>query len=251
MVADTKGRRGFDLERDTERLMQKADSMGDCLLIIIDPVSAHLGRVDSHSNAEVRGLLAGLAEAASRLGCAVVLVSHLNKGTSGTNAVYRTSGSLAFVAAARSAYVVAKDPANQERRLFLPQKNNLAKGGNGLAYRVASDSDGQPRLEFEAAPVTITADEALSVPQSERRPRDEAKDWLQERLAGGPVRAADIFAKAEELGFAEKTVRRAKQQLGVEAFKEPGAMEGGWLWKLPGDDPAEDGQRETKVTKFA
>ena len=139
------------------------------------------------------------------------MVSHLNKGTSGANAVYRTSGSLAFVAAARSAYIVAKDPANPERRLFLPQKNNLAKGGSGLAYRVASDSDGQPRLEFEAAPVTITADEALAVQPNASRPCDEVKDWLQERLADGPVLAADIFAKAAELGFAEITVRRAKK----------------------------------------
>ena len=37
-----------------------ADRLGDCRLIVVDPVSAYLGGVDDHRNAEVRGILSPL-----------------------------------------------------------------------------------------------------------------------------------------------------------------------------------------------
>ena len=62
--------------------------LGDCRLILIDPISAYLGAIDDHRNADVRGLLSPLAEIAERLRIAVVLVSHLSKG-GGSNGKHR------------------------------------------------------------------------------------------------------------------------------------------------------------------
>ena len=41
----------------------------------------------------------------------------------------RVMGSLGSVAAARAAYLVAKDPEDETRRLFLPMKNDIARIG--------------------------------------------------------------------------------------------------------------------------
>lgn len=240
LVNNREGRRGFCLEKDVGRLTTLIEGMnGRCRLVVIDPVSAFLGAVDSHNNADVRALLVGLSEMAARMRVAVILVSHMNKGGERSNALYRATGSLAFVAAARAAFAVARDKDDPKRRLFLPMKNNLADDQSGLAYRVSTGLNGAPCLVFEPDPVTISADDALAGAGPRPRPRDEAKEWLRALLEDGPVPAAQVWEEAKASGFAEATVKRAKQQLGVDTYKAKG-LGAGWMWRLPGAEEDHD-----------
>ncbi len=207
--------------------------------MVIDPISAYLGNIDSHKNAEVRGLLAPLSDLASRHQTAIIGISHLTK-TAGTEALMRVSGSLAFVAAARAAYLVAADPQDKARRLFLALKNNLAPDPLGLAFRVevVTISAGTGALEtsrivWESESVTITADDLMQSVDvhQELSALDEAVGWLEATLADGPVAAAEIFDRAKAEGISERTLRRAKKTLGVKTAKE--GMEDGWSWFLP------------------
>jgi hypothetical protein len=125
----------FELGRDLAQLRQMIDRLENCRLVVIDPISAYLGRAVENANAEVRCPLAQLA-AERRL--AVVLVTHLRKEDGA--AMYRAIGSLAFVAAARGAWVICQDPHDTRRGLFLPLKNNLASGVGGLAYTIECHS---------------------------------------------------------------------------------------------------------------
>ena len=233
--AKQKTTRSFSLERDLPALEQGIVGLNDCRLVIIDPISAYLGRIDSHKNADVRAVLAPLAELAQRLRVAVLAVSHLNK--TGGPAMYRTMGSLAFIAAARAAWGVVKDKDDPSRRLMVPIKNNLASDTGGMAYAITTSEKNVPLLAWEPEPIHVTADEVMSTaPAAAGGQRTDAKGWLSKRLAGGPVEADTIQQEAEAKGISIRTLNRAKAQLAVGSFKE--GFGGKWCWQLP-SGPAE------------
>src|SRR5438270_6796646 len=72
-------RRTFNLQTDLAQLEGVIKGRGDVRLVIIDPISSYLGKVDSHKNAEVRSVLEPLGEMAARLHVAVVCNNHFSK----------------------------------------------------------------------------------------------------------------------------------------------------------------------------
>jgi hypothetical protein len=175
----------------------------------------------------------------------------------GTQALLRVTGSLAFIAAARAGYLVAADPEDATRRLFLPLKNNLSRPQPGLAYRIEeftvpsaagpSETIETSRVVWENAPVTLTADEVMSQADPEEASAlKEARDWLKDTLADGPVSSTEIERQAKALGISNATLRRAKKSLKVRATKRTGPQ-GGWNCEL---EDAQDAQ-EFMVTKVS
>lgn len=249
--------RTFDLAADVAALAGMLERLGDVAMLVIDPITAYLGGVDSHRNAEVRGLLAPLSDMAARLGVAVVCVTHLNK-SGGADALARVTGSLAFVAAARAAWIVAKDPQDPARRLFLPAKNNLGPDSAGLAFGIESatveDGIETSRLVWHAETVTMTASEALATEQGPDRredapQRDEVEAWLAEQLAVGPVATEDLQRRARADGVAWATVRRAKDALGAKARRHGFGAAGKWIWELPEGTEGIDGHHRCPSTE--
>jgi putative DNA primase/helicase len=226
--------RTFDLSRDLLALETAIQSVEGCRLVVIDPVTAYLGGVDSHKNAEIRGLLAPLSAIAERHQVAMVAVTHLNKSGGGP-AIYRAMGSLAFAAAARAAWAVSKDKGDPQRRLLLPIKNNIAPDTGGLAYRIEPlGVDGCPVVAWEPNAVNVSADDALAGDRDEgggRTERDDAARWLADLLAHGPRPARDVERDARDAGYSVATVRRAKAAIGVVSRKP--AFDGCWEWTLP------------------
>jgi hypothetical protein len=207
-------------------------------LLVIDPVSAYMGNSDSHKNAEIRGLLAPLSKLASDYRLAVVLVTHMNKG--GGRAMYRAMGSLAFIAAARSAWAVAKDEDDSKRRLFLPAKNNIGNDETGLSYSIIDGA-----VAWDPDPVTQKLDDVLSIECGGETPGPDpekpgaAAEWLRERLKDGPTYVGNekdpdigtIRADVKAAGMGWMTVRRAMEQLGV--ISERCTYAGKYQWRLP------------------
>lgn len=232
--------RCFNLEQDLPALEQALDAQPDCRLVIIDPISSYLGNTDSHKNAELRGLLAPLGELATKRGVAVLTVTHLNK-TSGAKAMHRITGSLAFVAASRAAWLVTPDRENAKRRLLLPIKNNLAADNGGLAFGIVGidvNGDDHPALAWEIGRVEITADEALSEDTLKRQQgRTQAKAWLKSQLADGPRTQEYLKSVADDADHKWRTVERAADELGIQKFKS--GFRGGWSWRLPSEDDQE------------
>lgn len=212
----------FTLEADMIELEQAIVKVPGIRLIIIDPVSAFMGKTDSHSNTDVRGLLAPLAALAAKYRVAVVCISHLNKNAA-CSPIYRTIGSIAQVAAARAAYGVVKDKDDPLRRLFLPMKNNLAPDEHGLAYRVM-DGEGTSaaRVVWEPVPVDISATDAFAPdrPGPNATDRDSAEAWLRRVLADGPRLTKEIEDEAiNGESMSKRTLERARRALGVESYR--------------------------------
>ena len=236
---DGKGRRTFNLQADLALLERKIREIGNVALVIIDPISSYMGKTDSHKNSEVRGALEPASEMAERMKVAILSITHFSKAGSGnTNkALHRFIGSIAFVGAPRAAFAVIEDADNEGRMLVLHAKNNMAPKPQGLAYRllqtIVCDNIVASYVHWDAAPVTISADEALGATEDKRgrSSRETAETFLRERLAGGPVLQREVKADAEGAGLAWATVRRAKDRLGIKTEKS--GMEGGWVWRLP------------------
>lgn len=241
--------RNFNLKTDLANLEALLDTLGDVALIVIDPITAYLGDTDSHKNAEIRALLSPLSDMAAKHGAAVVCVSHMNKSGS-SEALMRVTGSMAFVAAARAAFLVARDPEDALRRLFVPLKNNVGNDQSGLAFTIESHrlkgGIETSRVSWEAEPVTTTADEAMS-PQEASEEKSEigdAKQFLIGILSDGPVPSKQVRSDADGAGYSWRTIQRAQKQLGVEAVKK--GKSGGWVWQLPPKNATESEECHTK-----
>jgi putative DNA primase/helicase len=238
-VFDDSRRRGFSLQADLERLEAEILKHDNVKLVIIDPVSSYLGKIDSHKNADVRSVLEPLGEMAARLRVAVICNNHFSKG--GGNANSRIIGSVAFVNQARAAFIVTPDEDDETRMLLIPSKMNIAPIRHGLAYRIEGclvEFEGKEiatsRIMFESTPITITADQALAAlagNSENRSEKSEAIDFLTDALRNGPVSAKDMKKEALDAGISSKSLRSAREALGIKPEKT--GFEGGWVWSLP------------------
>jgi AAA domain/Primase C terminal 2 (PriCT-2) len=242
-VKTDEGVRGFNLISDVLRLELVIKHIGDVKMVIIDPISAYMGKpgkMDSHRSTDVRATLAPLQELAARHKVAVVAIDHLNK-SGGTTALLRVLNSIAFVAAARAVYFIMRDDDDADRRLLLAAKNNLGRIRTGLAFKVIEKLapppvfEAYPAIKWEDEAVDMTADEALAARHDGRASEklEEAKALLRELLTHGPAKKTDIEAKARERQIGPKSLRNAQTALGIVASQADRA----WWWRMPNQEP--------------
>jgi len=202
-------------------------------LVVFDPIG-HFIPVDIDTNTEnhVRLVLGRLADLAEQYQAAILLVAHRRKAKVDL-ADDVVLGSRAFVGLSRAVWHVCKDAEDENRRLLVPGKNNLAPPMDGLAFWIRGDLGSQPYLEWEADPVPMTASQALAREYEAVRGGsiEEAKKALILALSDGPRSEKDLMATLQDRGFSEKTIRRAKKALGVESRKR--SFTDGWEWSLP------------------
>jgi putative DNA primase/helicase len=197
MVIDERGkRRTFNLQSDLDALGETLNALQNPQLVIIDPITSYLGRVDAHRTPDVRAVMEPVTAFAESSRVGIFAVTHPPKAQ-GT-AMNSFTGSMAFVASARIAFIVIDEP-ETERRLMLPVKNNVGIKAQGRGYTIAAKIVAEnivaPYIIWDDAPVDMTADQALVAAAKHakegRRTLKEAIEFLKELLADGPVGAAD------------------------------------------------------------
>jgi putative DNA primase/helicase len=224
----------FSLQAHLDMLGNKLAELGDAALIIIDPITSYMGKIDGHQTVDVRTVLEPLAAFAEKHDVAVLAISHPPKASQ-SKALHAVTGSLAFVAAARMVFIATKEP-QTDRRLLLPVKNNLGPFAAGLGFSLEQRFVGNEILAshviWDSAPVTTTADEAVAAASNQgATAMREAVEFLREELSTEARPAQDIRKAANSAGIAWRTVERAKAELGVKSSKS--GLHEGWVWELP------------------
>ena len=185
----------------------------------------------SMNNAEsIRPVFTHLAGVAERTNCAIVLVGHVNKGTSVSSD--RLLGSADIYNSVLSVMLVGRINREQGISALVHHKSNMDELGSSQAFRLSKRGGFEWLGECGATATdvlkeddsygdgTINADD-VTAPKLE-----EAKALLADLLSDGSRLSDEVFAIADELDISAPTVNRAKVKLGVKSFKD------GAVWEM-------------------
>jgi len=120
-----------------KQIRVQLDTLKDCGLIIIDPVTAYLGAsgIDDSNDAEIRTLLEPLRVVCRERGVVLQLVKHFNKGSS-PKAKSRIAGAAGWRNAARAGFLVMAEPGETGNKCLIHEKLNGGPLQPSFLYRV-------------------------------------------------------------------------------------------------------------------
>lgn len=191
-------------------------------LVVLDPIQGFLGAdVDMHRANEIRPIMKHISELAEKYKCAIILIGHMNKCSVGKSA-YRGLGSIDFQAAARSVLIVGRIKDEPEIRVVCQTKSSLAPEAKAVAFRLSEENGFEWVGEYD-----VTADDLLSGTAKGTK-KQAAMDFLESLLSGGQMSQTEIMELAERKSIAEKTLRNAKEALGIKSKRENNQ----WYWSL-------------------
>jgi hypothetical protein len=254
---DPKTQRQFLLGEDLDKLEQAISEIRGVLLVTIDPITAYMGKMNSHMATDVRSQLGPLKDLAERTNVATSAITHPAKNA-GPVAINHFIGSQAFIAAARIGHVCVPEVDQEGRRmgrvLFTSIEGNSSALMPTLAYRVfirdipqLDPTTGQPisevpYIEWESGEITISANQAVRAAHDAENgvhggetqqfgKQEEVKAFLREALASHDWEPAkQVIARALERGFTEPQLKRARYKLGVLSDQLPGRKGFWWKW---------------------
>lgn len=192
-------------------------------MIVFDTINIYIGGADTYKSSETQQALSHFKVLASRHNCSVVLLRHLTKA-SGSKALYRGQGSIAFTGVARIVLTVGLSPEDQEIRVVACTKNNIGPKIRSFTYRIVGlpdqgDTKNRSKLiwgEF----VDLTADDIVSVAPIKNGNKDTALKWLTSTLTvGKSIERAKIERMGAARGFKTTDIEQAAEQLGIKKTK--------------------------------
>jgi hypothetical protein len=236
-VLDKNSQRGFFRFDEHMAVMEKAARLiPELRLIVIDPIASFLGKFDPNKMGDARAVMDPLARIAETHGVSILVLAHLNKSQT-ASAVYRTSGSQQWPAAARAVFYLAEDPNDRERRILDVLKMNLARKPPKLSFTIADNGPEDYQLHEDD---DRSADDILQTTNigngSSGAARQRAGDWLRNLLKNKPLSADDIDRAREAIGVSKSTLNRAKRELNIDSYQDHDTFPPKWYWILPGAD---------------
>ena len=199
-------------------------------LIVIDTLEdLQPDNANLNDGASARRILRPLMLRCQETGVAALVLRHEGKSIR-RNGVHVGAGSIQLIAALRATFLLVQcqddDYQFLPKRQLVPAKVNISCPRSiSLSLenvtRVLPDFDGEPVEQL--IPVAnlgdlgnLTADDIIqggneSSASEMGTPEKLLEEWLQD----GPVRKRDLVKSAKEVGFTERTLRRAADTLGV------------------------------------
>ena len=219
-----------ELSLSDERIRQAMEETG-AKLLVLDPLQAYLGaEVDMHRANEVRPILKRLGSVAEQMGCAVILIRHLNK-MQGQKSGHRGMGSVDFQAAARSVLLVGRTKEDPQLRIVVPDKSSLAPEGESIAFAL----DPEQGFQWKGY-CAYNAEELLGGSTKQVQTKTMQAEETLRNLLDKPAPAEEILRRITAAGISERTLMTAKKNLGVLSEKRGGQ----WFWRLPNGQGCKD-----------
>ena len=210
-------------------------------LLVVDPRLSHLsGKVNSHTDHEVKLALRPLMQLAHNTGCTVLGNGHFSKDKSG-GARRASMGSTAFTNTPRVGMAMAYDDEDPDVRVLEVVKSNIGPKGVGRNYRIrVVEVDGLdepvPMLVAEGAATKAVDDLIAKTQRGKRIPAELVRELILAELQTGekPRSYLDQIA-SEKLGASTDTVYQSgldplRKDSRVKARKD--GTVGGWYWRL-------------------
>jgi RecA/RadA recombinase len=224
----------------------------EAALVIVDPLGAAFNdNTDSHKDAAVRRVTAGLARIAEATGATILGIRHLIKGGA-TNAVRAGGGSIGLIAAARVGLRVSEHPDDMDkppgerRRILAIVKNNLAPHSRGLVFAlIGVQGRSHARIQW-LGETPITADDLNAAHAAnmleDRNAKAERATWLLGVLKDGPIKSRDVFEAGYREGYNERSLGRTADALGVIKHRAGTGVNHHTTWSLPESKGTPDSQ---------
>src|SRR6266496_124045 len=177
-----------------------------------------------------------LGRIAEDTGAAVVGLVHLGKSDK-ADPVNLILGSRAFTAVDRVALVAVRDPDDEGSNVLSVEKSNLGRiDVPARTYRIDGAEIATDEGMAGAGLLVWTGEtdrrvrDIMADRDGEHSERDEAAGWLRQLLAGGPVKANDVYSAADAAGLSKDRAKRAKKR--IRALAAKAGMDGPWNWAL-------------------
>lgn len=177
-------------------------------LIVFDVMSNYLGVGDSHNAVESTQMLQRFRQLARDFNCSVVVLRHLRKGTA-DKAIYAGQGSIAFTGTARVVLSVGYSDRDQDERLFIVSKTNIA--GYTPARSFTLTTQGKKCLLKFSDIVHCSAEDVVNAKRKLPEEDEDLVDWLRDQLTE-PRKLSDLLRGCS---YTEVALRRALTKMGA------------------------------------
>jgi DNA repair protein RadA/Sms len=220
------------------KLLAEAVEAYDIGLIIIDPLVSFIASdLDLNNEVCVRSALDPLSAMARERSCTVVLVRQLKKDRSGPRITHGLGG-MAVGAVARSILQLDRPDPTCDRRVLRAIKCTPGPAAPPLQYALVT-GNGCPTMSG-CHELRSDEDDAAGdlVDAGERHTRADALALLLQLLAKDWVNARTVIQMASAAGIGERTLWKAKAQLGCASRRVGGGQDSYSEWGPPGSaDP--------------
>lgn len=240
----------FDLFHQFETILNTCRGNPNIRLVVIDPITAFMGDGDSNSSTDVRNLLKVMSEMARDMDVTFLIVTHQNKKTETSDPMFRVQGSIAWVGAARSAFVFEELCERVEGGIVTPVKINVCKRPEPIAYKIVEAEIDTKYGKMHTSKIEWMAEGKDAIKelrkelkegvdmeaepdgrQGGRTKGEQAEGFLKMFLAGGPAEIDETVRVAKVRGIGELAVRKAANRIGVETVRQGPGKPG--LWRIP------------------
>ncbi len=230
---------GFVNLREDHEKLRAAVSEGGIRVLFFDQLLDNLGvGVDDWRNKAVRDALQPLRAIARSLDVSAIGCMHPNKRADSFRQL--VAGAPAFNAVSRSSLLLADHPDDDDRRVLVRGKGNLAERPEAVEFELRSfrfyangHTFNVPRA-VDFATSSLTVDDLLNQP-AELPPaghaRTAARELIADALSGGAwVDCRPILSLCAKQGVYDRAARRALKDLGGEWKRE--GYQGDVYWRI-------------------